>query len=90
MSDAGIIAMEFGGKAFASFDRRWAYSRAVIPGVTMQRRLVSSYGLQSQYHTYAPQASAYVGESHAEAGQTAAPRPRPASASGAVDYAMVS
>lgn len=90
MSDAGMIAMEFGGKALASFDRRWAYSRAVIPGVTTQRKRVSSCGFQSQYSTYAPQVAAYVGESHVEVGQTAAPRPRPASASGAVDCAMVS
>lgn len=31
------MAMAFFGSFAASFERRWAYSSAVIPGVTRQR-----------------------------------------------------
>lgn len=34
MSAAATIAIPFFGSFEASFERRWAYSREVIPGVT--------------------------------------------------------
>lgn len=46
MSEAEIIAIAFLGSFDASFDRRWAYSRAVMPGVTLTRASASgtTYG----------------------------------------------
>ena len=57
------MAIELSGRLAASLARRWAYSRAVIPGVTGERleRVLSALQCQANLR----QLSTNVDESHA-------------------------
>lgn len=63
MSEAATTAIAFLGSFDASLERRWAYSRAVIPGVTRKRTIrqdqspgyLKFLALYNKGPTYVPQ-----------------------------------
>ena len=70
ISEAASTAIAFSGRLAASFDRRWWYSRAAIPGVTVHQHFSISSQIQE---TDLPQASKDEGAFHAQAARIEAP-----------------
>lgn len=73
------MATAFLGSFEASFDRLWAYSAAVIPGVTVVKCSirVCSPGKAFKTQSHILRLSTGVDEFHVEVGQTGVRRPRP-------------
>lgn len=67
------MAMAFLGSFAASFERRWAYSSAVMPGVTGQRTYQQCRCIDDA-STYALQLLVSVGGFHGEVDRIGAPQ----------------
>lgn len=76
MLEAATIATAFLGSFEASFERLWAYSAAVMPGVTIANSVSScSLAKASEARFYILQLSTGADEFHVQVDQIAARRP---------------